>query len=436
MRILSVQQPFAQLVVRGIQRIVPRGWDPGVRERIAIHASGAVASKADAEVWFHERNTARCFADQGWMDRDDLKQLPRGAIIGTVQLASVWLGADVHAGKSDLFAWTTDSGQFEASEHTPDGASLLLTRRSVRLLRVPLPADVYAWHLTDAVEIEPITDVDGLQRLWSLEGEIAGVIAHRERLARKRVWRAPQVSAARKEKARRAVRERERLERDLMLTEVERVVRQRRALLALRLAPHAEQQFHDDLVRYRKTNLIGSASAGDPQLRVEPQLRKYFGGRARVSSDEFILTIKRRIKAHADALYAARRAEARLKVLHEIIADAERESERASVRRSVVVTRLEHALDRMLEEEEEDLEFVRRELYPLSDEKAARAEARAQANEQLWADESAALARRQQARADAARAFEVLAEVWPDLAVAVAGQAALAELDDAVRRPP
>jgi hypothetical protein len=50
MRMLSIQQPFAQLLVRGIKRFELRPWGTDYRGRIAIYASAARGSQARSEV--------------------------------------------------------------------------------------------------------------------------------------------------------------------------------------------------------------------------------------------------------------------------------------------------------------------------------------------------------------------------------------------------
>jgi hypothetical protein len=91
MRTLSIQQPFAQLVVRGMKLLEVRPQDTDYRGRIAIHASAAVPPKAIEKQWKEDRDMALRFADEGWLDREDIKALPRSAIIGTVELVGVHL---------------------------------------------------------------------------------------------------------------------------------------------------------------------------------------------------------------------------------------------------------------------------------------------------------------------------------------------------------
>jgi hypothetical protein len=65
---------------------------------------------------------------------------------------------------------------------------------------------------------------------------------------------------------------------------------------------------------------------------------------------------------------------------------------------------------------------------------AARAEARARANERQWMEDAAAAAARADARRQVMGLVEDLAETWPELAMAVAQEAVLNDLADAVRR--
>ena len=145
MRVLSVSQPWAQLIVRGMKLREVRGWGTEYRGRIAIHA----ASKAPPfdVVAEASRNVAVAawFAVQRWRSRDDLLALPRSAIVGAVDV-------------TDVRRAPTDAGGDEA------------------------PAWIFT--LGDPVEIAAISGISGKQRLWTLDDIVAREVLDRERAQR------------------------------------------------------------------------------------------------------------------------------------------------------------------------------------------------------------------------------------------------------------
>jgi len=68
MKALSLTQPWASLIADGRKRIETRSWPTSFRGRIAIHAAKSIDKEACAEF--------------GYRPED----LPRGAIIGTIEL--------------------------------------------------------------------------------------------------------------------------------------------------------------------------------------------------------------------------------------------------------------------------------------------------------------------------------------------------------------
>jgi hypothetical protein len=80
---LSIQQPWAQLIALGRKRIETRGWRTAHRGPLAIHASKSFA-EASRQLCFQEP-FRRDLAAAGFIHSADL---PRGAIIGTVELVA------------------------------------------------------------------------------------------------------------------------------------------------------------------------------------------------------------------------------------------------------------------------------------------------------------------------------------------------------------
>src|SRR5260370_15214877 len=89
MRVLSVKQPFAQLIVRGLNKWELRRWTTDHRGQMAIHASSAVPSHAVIADALRDSALKALFASQSWIDREDLLLLPRSAVVGVVELVRV-----------------------------------------------------------------------------------------------------------------------------------------------------------------------------------------------------------------------------------------------------------------------------------------------------------------------------------------------------------
>jgi len=73
MKALSIRQPWAELIMRGIKTIETRSRQTKIRGRIHIYASLGRSDPLDE---------ADCEADY----RIDVDSLPRGVIVGTVEL--------------------------------------------------------------------------------------------------------------------------------------------------------------------------------------------------------------------------------------------------------------------------------------------------------------------------------------------------------------
>ncbi len=142
---LSVRQPYAQLLVRGIKRFEARTWSSTFRGRLWIHASSKapnaqIAEAIDGDEYF----TAACY-DQGWFTLDELKALPRSAVVGYVDVLDVAPGRKWQASMSE-----TDSS-----------------------LCGGVDGDTILWEVAGAVEIAPVLRVDGKLNLWSLPDDVA-----------------------------------------------------------------------------------------------------------------------------------------------------------------------------------------------------------------------------------------------------------------------
>lgn len=151
-RVLSVKQPWATLIVRGVKRFEARTWPPRWRGRIAIHASSTPIRRsawlelvADAEV---QETLARA----GLSSYADVQALPKSAIVGAAKVADARI----------VLAWTPEE-----------------LRDVDAALSSGFPPDIL-WRLTEPAEFTPITGVDGKLNLWTLTGAAATEVRRRD----------------------------------------------------------------------------------------------------------------------------------------------------------------------------------------------------------------------------------------------------------------
>lgn len=387
-----------------------RPWGTDFRGRIAIHASSAVPPKSIMKDWRTNREMALRFADQGWVDRDDLKALPRSAIVGTVQLAGVHLGKELKG--SGLLTWNSATERMEVAARDPRTGALRPIESRRKALNVKLLPDHYAWVFIEPVEINPITDVDGAQRLWNLVGELEGVIEDRERGSRRGWWRPPAVDPARRAKGIRNWRKVWESQRERLVRDVEQRVLTRREIARTRFTPQVEEQLQTDLERYIRRNRVEKHDGHGEHVRVEDRFRQVIGGRDVVSAEEFELLLRRRLKKERDDSYHARRGERRREELLELLTLLEKGVGRTAADRDNIRVQLEVAAERSIEEEEEDYEFVRRELYPVGKEKAERATERMLERKAEERRETRRREEQEQAAWEARVIIEVLERMW------------------------
>lgn len=198
MRVLSIQQPWAQLVIRGVKQIEIRSWTAAYKGRIAIHASANTKWQEVEREWESSSAVARCFAEQGWIDRDDLKALPRSAILGTVELLGVHRCTTVKARKSDIFASDAVADALESAVRDRVTGHLRAAHTRVRTLPLTVPDAGYVWAFARPLEVDPILDVPGQQHLWQLPADIVAPLKERDAQNRRGEWTAPAVSRERR----------------------------------------------------------------------------------------------------------------------------------------------------------------------------------------------------------------------------------------------
>lgn len=176
MRVLSVHQPFAQLLVRGIMPFVARPGTTPYRGRIVIHAAATAPSHELLRLAMEHARLAQIFAKQGWTSREALVALACGAFVGTVELRTV------RAVRSVLLDPTrADRNPDDRIDITAAGGD---GRHDADAFVLPVWPDDYLWMVTNAIEIVPIMDVSGRQNLWELPDNLLRAVADAERGAR------------------------------------------------------------------------------------------------------------------------------------------------------------------------------------------------------------------------------------------------------------
>ena len=135
MRVLSVQQPWASLIVAGWKDVENRTWHTPYRGKIAIHAS----SKFDWSFFDWCSDNAICEAVRVKFDiAKGTKKITKNkqlfnAIIGTVEITDC-INTDTHDADQIKSPWCFFTG--------------------------------YAWKLSNAKKIKPITGIKGKLNLW------------------------------------------------------------------------------------------------------------------------------------------------------------------------------------------------------------------------------------------------------------------------------
>lgn len=80
---LTIHQPYASLIMHGLKRMETRSWKTSYRGPLAIHAGAKKLMSMD--LGWPQSLTREVIGAIG-----DLRDLPRGAVIGVVYLHSIW----------------------------------------------------------------------------------------------------------------------------------------------------------------------------------------------------------------------------------------------------------------------------------------------------------------------------------------------------------
>lgn len=152
-RVLSVKQPWATLIVRGIKRFEARSWPPRWRGRIAVHASGSPIRKTQWLELVSDADVRDTLARAGLRDYSDVQNLPRTAIVGAASVVEVRLVQD----------WPIEElSEVDAALSSAWGPDIL-------------------WRLEEPTEFRPIRDVQGKLNLWKLSGDASTAVRSQDR---------------------------------------------------------------------------------------------------------------------------------------------------------------------------------------------------------------------------------------------------------------
>lgn len=145
---LTLTQPWATLVVQGRKRIETRGWSTSYRGDLLIHA--AKEMPRDAAI----------FAEQLGLLGDLEHPLPRGAILGTVQVVDC-------VRTEDLLAAGISARELAVGDYTAGRFGWLLEEPIEWDQPVPMRGQLGLWGV---LEIE-VADALGQPRATTLQGE-------------------------------------------------------------------------------------------------------------------------------------------------------------------------------------------------------------------------------------------------------------------------
>jgi hypothetical protein len=140
MKVLSLLQPWATLVVVGAKKFECRSWKTNYRGTIIIHASAKKPNRRE-KVFFEEAAFFKTYIDS-------MDYLPYGAIIGKVVLKEIykteWLIQNMEVISSHKWEQELAFDDFSPKR--------------------------YAWHLEQAETFEHILPVKGSLGLWEYNG--------------------------------------------------------------------------------------------------------------------------------------------------------------------------------------------------------------------------------------------------------------------------
>lgn len=163
MRVLSIQQPWASLIVMGHKRIETRSWKSKYRGPVLIHASKGKVRLSDKTVDLVEEMSKI----PGWMENYD--ELPYGKIVGKVDVVGM-------AETNNTVLKNMKNLLFVSSKVLPDSEAepkkYLYSLNKKELAFGDYSEDRQLWLLDKPVAFEHHYDVNGRLGLWRLDEPI------------------------------------------------------------------------------------------------------------------------------------------------------------------------------------------------------------------------------------------------------------------------
>lgn len=164
MKALTIQQPWASLIVSGDKQYETRSWKTDYRGPIAIHAGKQTDPNVFQFLLCPVKTTAT-LAACGILPQK-LKELPHGAVIATADLVNIWRivyhpGTDVDKAKHIPFG----AESLTCDKHAPDfDAYFVPTEKEIALGH--WTPGCYAWELANVKILPEPIPAKGRQGLW------------------------------------------------------------------------------------------------------------------------------------------------------------------------------------------------------------------------------------------------------------------------------
>lgn len=151
MKVITIKQPWASLIVSGYKKIETRSWNTKYRGELLIHASKADKHMKQTISELYEYMNNRVYIE--WHD----KTLPFGKIIGKVNLIETISTEELHSNQS-----ISDGYKNEWTIHEEFGGDDELAFGDYSPNR-------FGWLLSDPVKFENPIEAKGQLGLWNFD---------------------------------------------------------------------------------------------------------------------------------------------------------------------------------------------------------------------------------------------------------------------------
>lgn len=172
MKALTIQQPYATLLLQKDKKYETRSWTTKYRGPVAIHAAKAWNSDI-FQYLLSPLATIDCLERLGITPTVIEEEMPKGAIIGTAELVNIWKicrrpDPEVN-GKWQIFAKSMTE-DIEAPDY---GKEIIPTEQEKALGHWNYYSQpMYAWEFQNIKALAEPIPAKGKQGLWNWDGEI------------------------------------------------------------------------------------------------------------------------------------------------------------------------------------------------------------------------------------------------------------------------